>query len=185
MIIQTNILMFVCFLRGDFIKRILDIKYILKYLIFIFSSLILIFIDQLSKIIVTKHLANGQKIIVIPEIFEIFYIENRGAAFGILQGQQKLFFILTIVVLIILFIYLYKIPLNKKYMPLYIVMIMIFSGAIGNFIDRLNKGYVVDFLYFKPINFPLFNVADSYITIACFMLLYLLLFHYKEDELKF
>lgn len=145
----------------------------------------LIFIDQLTKQIVTKHLLNGDKIIVISEIFEIFYLENRGAAFGILQGQKELFFIITIIVLSGLLVFLYKIPFNKKYVPLFIVLILIFSGAIGNFIERVTKGYVVDFLYFKPINFPLFNIADSYITIACFVLLYLLLFHYKEEELKF
>ena len=115
----------------------------------------------------------------------MFYLENRGAAFGILQGQRELFFVITIIVLVGLLIFLYKIPFNKKYMPLFVVLILIFSGAIGNFIERVTKGYVVDFLYFKPINFPLFNIADSYITIACFVLLYLLLFHYKEDELKF
>lgn len=154
-------------------------------MIFFICSAVLIFIDQLTKQIVTKHLSNGNIIIVIPNIFEVFYLENRGAAFGILQGQRELFFVITIIVLVGLLIFLYKIPFNKKYMPLFVVLILIFSGAIGNFIERVTKGYVVDFLYFKPINFPLFNIADSYITIACFVLLYLLLFHYKEDELKF
>ena len=158
---------------------------VVKYIIFLFCSAVLIFVDQLTKQLVTEHLSGGNKIIVIPNIFEMFYLENRGAAFGILQGQRELFFVITIVVLIGLLIFLYKIPFNKKYMPLFIVLMLIFSGAIGNFIERVTKGYVVDFLYFKPINFPLFNVADSYITIACFVLLYLLLFHYKEDELKF
>lgn len=147
--------------------------------------MILIFIDQLTKSIVTNHLSNGNKIIVIPEVFEIFYLENRGAAFGILQGQRVLFFVITIIVLLLLVVFLFRLPYQKKYIPLYIVLLLIFSGAIGNFIDRITKGYVVDFLYFKPINFPLFNLADSYITIACFVLLYLLLFHYKEEELKF
>ena len=147
--------------------------------------MILIFIDQLTKSIVTNRLSNGNKIIVIPEVFEIFYLENRGAAFGILQGQRVLFFVITIIVLLLLVVFLFRLPYQKKYIPLYIVLILIFSGAIGNFIDRITKGYVVDFLYFKPINFPLFNLADSYITIACFLLLYLIVFHYKEEELKF
>lgn len=147
--------------------------------------MILIFIDQLTKSIVTNRLSNGNKIIVIPEVFEIFYLENRGAAFGILQGQRVLFFVITIIVLLLLVVFLFRLPYQKKYIPLYIVLLLIFSGAIGNFIDRITKGYVVDFLYFKPINFPLFNLADSYITIACFLLLYLIVFHYKEEELKF
>ena len=143
--------------------------------------MILIFIDQLTKSIVTNNLSTGNKIIVIPEVFEIFYLENRGAAFGILQGQRVLFFVITIIVLLLLVVFLFRLPYQKKYIPLYIVLLLIFSGAIGNFIDRITKGYVVDFLYFKPINFPLFNLADSYITIACFLLLYLIVFHYKEE----
>ena len=167
------------------INKTIQKNIILKYLIFLLCSTILIFIDQFAKQLVTRNLSNGNKIIVIPEIFEIFYLENRGAAFGILQGQRVLFFIITIIVIIGLLIFLYKIPYEKKYFPLFIVLILIFAGAIGNFIERVTKGYVVDFLYFKPINFPLFNIADSYITIACVILLYLLLFYYKEDELKF
>ena len=157
----------------------------IKLIIFSICSMILIFIDQLTKSIVTNRLSNGNKIIVIPEVFEIFYLENRGAAFGILQGQRVLFFVITIIVLLLLVVFLFRLPYQKKYIPLYIVLLLIFSGAIGNFIDRITKGYVVDFLYFKPINFPLFNLADSYITIACFLLLYLIVFHYKEEELKF
>ena len=167
------------------LKKYFDKNNGIKLIIFLFCSLILIFIDQLTKRLVTKYLFNGNKIVVLKDIFEIFYLENRGAAFGILQGQRELFFIITIVVLLMLLIFLFRLPYKKKYMPLYIVLILIFSGAIGNFIDRITKGYVVDFLYFKTINFPFFNVADSYITIACFFLLYLLIFHYKEEELKF
>ena len=167
------------------LKKYLNKNNGIKLIIFTFVSLVLIFIDQFTKQVLTKNLANGNKIIVIPEIFEMFYLENRGAAFGILQGQKVLFFVITIVVLLILIAFLFRLPYQKRYMPLYIVLILIFSGAIGNFIDRITKGYVVDFLYFKPINFPLFNLADSYITIACFLLLYLIVFHYKEEELKF
>ena len=167
------------------LKKYFNKANIIKFVVFILCSVILIFIDQFTKHEVTKHLSSGNKMIVIPDVFEIFYLENRGAAFGILQGQKELFFIITIVVILLLIVFLFRIPNSKKYLPLYIVLTLIFSGAIGNFIDRVLKGYVVDFLYFKPINFPLFNVADSYITIACFVLLYLLLFYYKEDELKF
>ena len=130
------------------LKKYFDKNNGIKLIIFLFCSLILIFIDQLTKRLVTKYLFNGNKIVVLKDIFEIFYLENRGAAFGILQGQRELFFIITIVVLLMLFIFLFRLPYKKKYMPLYIVLILIFSGAIGNFIDRITKGYVVDFLYY-------------------------------------
>ena len=173
------------FFKGIFLKKYLYKENIVKIILFLLISSFLIFIDQWTKYLVTLYFSKGNKLVVIENIFEIFYLENRGAAFGILQGQQQLFFIITIIVFLLLFIYLFKIPFKKKYYPLFIVLVLIFSGATGNFIERITKGYVVDFLYFKPINFPLFNVADSYIKIFCFLLLYLILFYYKEDEIKF
>lgn len=173
------------FFKGIFLKKYLYKENIVKIILFLLISSFLIFIDQWTKYLVTLYFSKGNKLVIIENIFEIFYLENRGAAFGILQGQQQLFFIITIIVLLLLFFYLLKIPFKKRYYPLFIVLVLIFSGATGNFIERITKGYVVDFLYFKPINFPLFNVADSYITISCFLLLYLILFYYKEDEIKF
>ena len=62
-------------------------------------------------------------------------------------------------------------------------LVVLCAGAIGNFIDRIINGYVVDFIYFEIINFPIFNIADIYVCISVFLLLYLLIFHYKEEEL--
>ena len=64
-------------------------------------------------------------------------------------------------------------------------MVLIFAGAIGNFIDRIRQGFVVDFLYFELIDFPIFNVADIYVTVGCILLILLLLFYYKDEELNF
>ena len=73
--------------------------------------------------------------------------------------------------------------MTKKLLPLRICAVFIFSGAIGNFIDRLKLGYVVDFFYFKLIDFPVFNVADIYVTVGTFILAFLLSFYYKEEDL--
>ena len=99
------------------------------------------------------------------------YTENNGAAFGILKGKFNLFFILTIVVLAALLVFLFKLTFNKFYLPYFICIVLFFSGAVGNFIDRLFNRFVVDFIYFKPIDFPVFNFADIFITIGCAILL--------------
>lgn len=156
-----------------------------KLLILIFSSLVLIFLDQWTKYLAIIMLKDKEPFDVFKNILQFFYYENRGAAFGILQGQRYLFFVVTVIVLVLIINYFIKIPFNKKYLLLNMILILIFSGAIGNFIDRIIKGYVVDFIYFIPINFPIFNVADSFITVACFLLLFAILFYYKEDDLKF
>ena len=152
-------------------------KNVLKYIIFIISSICLIAIDQITKCLATLHLKNNKPYVIIDNVLELTYVENRGAAFGILQNKQILFYALTVVVLAVILVLLYKIN-NVNNNILYLTfLILIFSGAIGNFIDRVKNKYVVDFIYFKPIDFPVFNCADIYITIACIlMLLYLFLF---------
>lgn len=150
-------------------------KSIIKYLVFIIASAILIAIDQFTKSLALKHLHNNKPYVIIDNVLELTYVENRGAAFGILQNKQILFYILTVVVLIVILVLLYRIDDVKSNLLYYIFLILIFSGAVGNFIDRVKNKYVVDFIYFKPIDFPVFNFADIYITIACvLMIIYLI-----------
>ena len=146
----------------------------------IFSFIIiLIMIDQISKIWALADLRKSQGISLIPDVFELQYLENRGAAFGILQDRQILFLLITVVAAVILtYIYL-KIPEHKKYIPLKICYVLLMAGAVGNMIDRAVRGYVVDFFYFKLIDFPIFNVADIYVTVTMILLLVLILFYYK------
>ncbi|MBP3200248.1 MAG: signal peptidase II [Lachnospiraceae bacterium] len=152
-------------------------KSILKYFIFVVSSIFLIALDQLTKYFATKYLQHNKPFVIIDNVLELTYVENRGAAFGILQNKQLLFYALTIVVLVAICVLLYKIDDFKNNIFYFVFLILIFSGAIGNFIDRLKNKYVVDFIYFKPIDFPVFNLADIYITIACiFMVIYLFIF---------
>ena len=74
--------------------------------------------------------------------------------------------------------------MSRHYMPLRVCAVLIVSGALGNFIDRVRLDYVVDFLYFKLIDFPIFNVADIYVTVTTIFLFLLLCFYYKEEELE-
>lgn len=147
--------------------------------------ILLILIDQFTKIWALADLRGSFGISLIPGVFELQYLENRGAAFGILQDHQELFLLITIVAAVFL-TYLYiKIPEEKKYAPLRVCYVLLMAGAIGNMIDRAIRGYVVDFFYFKLIDFPIFNVADIYVTVTMICLLILILFYYKEEDLDF
>ncbi|MBQ4068966.1 MAG: signal peptidase II [Lachnospiraceae bacterium] len=156
-----------------------------KYLILIITFSLLTLFDQFSKILAVKNLKKGS-IPLIDGVFELFYLENRGAAWGILSGKISFFTIITVVILICIIFLIIKIEKydDKKYTVLQILFTILASGALGNLIDRVSKGYVVDFLYFKLIDFPVFNVADCYVTISVIALLFMMLFKFSEDELN-
>ena len=136
---------------------------------------ILTLLDQWTKSLVVHHLKDQSDIILIPGIFQLHYLENRGAAFGILQGKKIFFVIFTLVVLcMIAYLYLKRIPDEKKFRLMDGICILFFAGALGNFIDRVFRNYVVDFFYFK--------LADIYVTVAAFAMIILGLFYYKEED---
>lgn len=148
-------------------------------------TVVLVFLDQWTKALAVKYLMGNDGIPIIDGVFRLKYLENRGAAFGMLQNQQLFFILMTIVVLILLCLIYFKIPVSKRYLPLEYNTILLISGAIGNFIDRTTQNYVVDFLYFELIDFPIFNIADCYVVIATFLFAVLIMFYYKEEELSF
>lgn len=147
------------------------------------ASFLLIFFDQITKMWAVNGLRQKEPYVLINGIFELQYLENRGAAFGILQGKKMFFILFTVVVLVFLvYLFLKKIPAEKKFIWLDIICILFFSGAIGNFIDRVRQDYVVDFFSFCLIDFPIFNVADIYVTVAAFAMIFLGLFYYKDED---
>ncbi|MDD3052515.1 MAG: signal peptidase II [Candidatus Cloacimonetes bacterium] len=159
-------------------------SYIKSYMIAIFSVVILAVFDQYTKKMAQIHLKDQNPFIIVKNIFQLHYLENRGAAFGILQNQ-KIFFVISAILIILVIGFLYhKMPLSAKYIPLRICSILICSGAIGNMIDRVRLNYVVDFFYFELIDFPIFNVADIYVVAACILFAVLILFYYKEEDLS-
>lgn len=144
-----------------------------------------ILLDQWTKTLMTRLLKGNTAIPVIKDILELDYVENRGAAFGMLQGKRVYFLILAAAVLILFIWLLFKLPLEKKYNKLHIALSLILAGAVGNTIDRGLRGYVVDFVYFKLIDFPVFNVADIFITVTTIWLAILLFFFFKEEDFGF
>ena len=156
-----------------------------EYLLAALSVILAVVLDQFTKHLAVVNLKDNPSVKLIPGVFEPQYLENRGAAFGIMQNQQLFFIISTVVIMaVILFIYS-RIPADKKYYPMKICIVLVCAGAVGNLIDRIINNYVVDFFYFSLIDFPIFNVADCYVVIACFLFAFLILFYYKDEDLKF
>ena len=149
-----------------------------------FSTIFILFLllDRITKKWAAVTLPKGD-IDIIPDILTLHYLENRGAAWGIFQNAFWLFFIITIVVVGVMVYFYARIPFTRRYWYLRFTIILLSSGAIGNFIDRACWHYVVDFIYVEAINFPVFNVADCYVCIAAALLIHSFLFYYKEEEM--
>ena len=168
---------------------------VVLYIIFLLTTLGLVAFDQFSKVLAVNHLKDKEPIVIIKGIFELLYVENKGAAYGMLAGKISLFLIITFILIPIIIYSIFKISniiehfedkVNvKAFKILQIDMIIVLAGAIGNFIDRVTKGYVVDYFYFKLIDFPVFNVADCYITVAVAVMLIMCFFVLKEKELDY
>ncbi|MBR4470311.1 MAG: signal peptidase II [Erysipelotrichaceae bacterium] len=132
---------------------------------------IFVLIDQIVKKAVVNNIALSEVILVIKDFFYITYVRNYGAGFSILQNATLFLIALSIIACIALFYLLMTAEKNDLISKMSYLLII--SGAIGNLIDRIRYGYVVDFLDFKifTYDFPVFNVADCFITVGCFILI--------------
>lgn len=147
----------------------------------IFLIVFIILSDQAVKYISVQYLKPLGSVEVIPGVFNFSYVENRGAAFGILQNQRWLFILLTIVISAGIAYYL--ITRRRDSLLRRSSLAFILGGAVGNLIDRIYLGYVVDMFHFTwRINFAVFNVADMAVVIGTFLLAYQLLFLDKPAE---
>ena len=156
-----------------------------NYVMAVILVIVAVLIDQYTKYLEVTHLKDGPAFVLIDNVFELNYLENRGAAFGLLQNRQ-IFFVCVAILIFAFILYCYvRIPKTGRYLPLRLCGIFIVAGAAGNLIDRIRLGYVVDFFYFRLIDFPVFNVADIYVTVSFAVLLILIFFRYKEEELEF
>lgn len=137
-------------------------------IVYYMVALIVVVIDQVTKYMIVKTMELSETIPLIEGVFHITSHRNRGAAFGILQDARWFFVVITVIVVAAIFWYLPRIR-DQKMSSWGFALIL--GGAVGNFIDRLLKGEVVDFLDFRLIHFPIFNVADSCIVIGVGLLL--------------
>lgn len=153
-----------------------------RNLLSLIGIFLLIFLDQFTKHLAILHLKGQAPYILLDRILEFSYLENTGAAFSSFSGRQTFLIILTAIVIIVLVWRFFTLPASRRFLWMRICLLFILSGAVGNLIDRLTRRYVVDFIYFVPINFPKFNVADIYITVGVTVLAVLMLFYYNEEE---
>lgn len=166
---------------------------------------VLVIIDQITKQAAALFLKNQPSFPIIKDVFELQYLENTSAAFGLdpilllhkifhfeffqnhpeifLNVRMGFFYLLTMIIVTGIFYVFYRIPNLKRYRYMDYILIFFAAGALGNFIDRLIYKYVIDFFYFKLINFPIFNIADIYVTCAAFGMILLGIFYYKEEDI--
>ncbi|MDD6157040.1 MAG: signal peptidase II [Lachnospiraceae bacterium] len=166
----------------------------------------LVGVDQIAKFFAATFLKNSEPLSLIDNVFELHYLENQSAAFGVdliliiqkifrfsyfvehpdvfLQVKMFLFIIMTIAVVFLLYALYLRIPKERRFRYIDWILIAFIAGAIGNLIDRAVHHYVIDFFYFKLIDFPIFNVADIYVTVSAFFIIVLGLFYYKEADFE-
>ena len=157
-------------------------KLILPFASFIILCLLLLF-DQYTKHLAVVHLKGQEPFVLIDRVLEFNYLENTGAAFSSFSGKQTFLILLTALVILLLLWKYMTLPITRRFFGMRFCILLILSGAVGNLIDRVLNRYVVDFIYFVPIDFPKFNVADIYITVGVALLAVLLFFYYTEEEL--
>lgn len=159
-------------------------KIIMLLIDMVVASLLLL-LDQYTKYLAIQRLKDNPAVVLIKGVLELNYLENRGSAFGMLQNQKFFILFIGFVFLAVILFFLFKLPGEKKFRPVHIFLAAVIAGGIGNMIDRFRFDYVVDFISFVLINFPIFNVADCYIVVSVIGLAVLFLFVYKEKDLEF
>ena len=149
-------------------------------MLFYIVTVLLILADQLTKFLTVKYLKPVSTVAVIEGIFSFTYVENKGAAFGILQNARWVFIVATIAAIIAMVWY------KRRYHPqgkvINTSLCLLLSGALGNMIDRIFLGYVVDMLEVTFIDYPVFNVADCFVVVGAILMCVYILFIYKEPE---
>lgn len=166
-----------------------------SYIRFLFLCILLVILtfgDQISKIAASAILKGKGKTVVVKGILSFEYLENRGAAWGLLSGKTIFLTLITILFTLILFVIIIKIEKDimrstgktKMFSLIQFILVLLIAGALGNLADRLRLGYVVDFIQFEFIDFPIFNIADCYVTISALILVVILLFFLKEEDIK-
>lgn len=158
-----------------------------KHLLTIASicGILLIALDQFCKMLAVTYLKGAEPFVIWDGVFEFYYFENTGAAWGMLQNKQLFFYILTILFCGLVLFEIYRLYRDPRYTPFVYSLFLVLAGAVGNFIDRLANRYVIDFIYVKLINFPIFNLADCYITVAVILVMILILFYYNDAEFEY
>ena len=139
----------------------------------ILMVLLLVGADQLTKHLVLTHLADGHSVTVIPQVLQFRYVQNTGAAFSLFHDKTWLLSLVTAAILIAAAVLLIRGKIPGRFKQVCVLLIM--AGGIGNLIDRVFRHYVVDFLEVLFVRFAVFNVADCFVTVGAFLLIFCLI----------
>lgn len=150
-------------------------------MIYALIIVVLLGIDQISKLLALKHLQDVSTIPIINNIFHFTYVENRGAAFGMLQNNQIIFVVIALIASIFGMYYLCT---KKIHVVGKIGIMLLISGALGNLIDRMRLGFVVDFLDFRIVWQYVFNIADVFVVVGTILLCIFILFFESKEKVK-
>lgn len=149
-------------------------------LLYVFISIAVILLDQLSKSLITSHFSLYEQKTLIEGVLSFTYIQNRGAAFGIFSGARVFFIVITVLAFVLGYVYFKKHPMKNIFEKLGISFIA--GGAVGNLIDRAFLGYVRDFISADFIDFPIFNVADCFVCIGAAIYILCILLEKNEGK---
>lgn len=151
-------------------------------MIYYLLALVIVVIDQFTKAAVASCMQIGASIALIPHVLELTSARNNGAAWSMLQGQFTFFFIITVIVLIVVVYYMQT--LGRRQALLGTALGLIIGGTLGNFMDRLFRGEVVDFIhvYIGSYSFPVFNAADSSLFIGVVLLIFYLFRDWRRER---
>lgn len=163
----------------------------IRFVVLCIILAVLTFADQISKYAAASELKGRDKIILWKGVLSFEYLENSGAAWGVFSGRILFLTLLTIFFTLILFMIIIKIEKAvirtndkiKLFSVIQFLLVLLASGALGNLVDRLRFGYVVDFIQFEFMEFPIFNIADCYVTVSALILVVILLFFLKEEDI--
>ena len=148
------------------------------------TAVLLVAFDQVSKLLCDIWLKSRQSIAIIPEVLNFTYVENRGAAFGMLTEHRWIFMVLSVIVIAVIAVLIVK--FRKSHRLLCVSLGLLLGGGIGNMIDRIRLGYVIDFIDFRVFDFWkwVFNIADCGVTVGCVLLIIYLLFFDSKNSVK-
>ena len=148
------------------------------------AVVILILLDQGTKLWALASLKPIHNMTLVEGFMDLTFVENRGVAFGMFSGQRWFILLLTGIIAVGLIWFYVTMPKKKEYFPLRVSLVLVLSGAIGNIIDRLFRGYVVDFFEFTFFEWPVFNVADIYVVVGVILLALMIIFVVKDEDLE-
>lgn len=149
------------------------------------TMLVLLLLDQLTKYLALTRLKGNPAVVLIDGVLELQYVENTGMAFSLFQDRKVFILAMGFLVMAAILFFLFRIPEGKRFRIVHVLLAALIAGALGNIIDRIRFDFVVDFISFVLIHYPVFNVADCYIVVSAILLFILFMFVYREEELEF